>query len=68
MKKYKKWTKKELDFIAENCDKVKDSELAQYLCVTVDMIRRQRRNLKIRKKRGRPCLNSIDKKDTKAQL
>ena len=59
MKRYKRWTKQEIDFIAENYNKIKDQELAKLLCkderpVTVDMIRRQRRNLKIRKKRGRP--------------
>ena len=48
-----------MDFIRENCEKMKDKELASVLGeITVDMIRRQRRNLKIRKKRGRPCLES----------
>lgn len=66
MKKYKRWTKQEIDFIAENYSKIKDQELAKLLCrderpVTVDMIRRQRRNLKIRKKRGRP--HSTKKKE-----
>ena len=66
MKKYKRWTKQEIDFIAENYNKIKDQELARLLCrdgrpVTVDMIRRQRRNLKIRKKRGRP--HSTKKKE-----
>jgi hypothetical protein len=40
---------------------MKDRELASILSektesdITVDMLRRQRRNLKIRKRRGRPC-------------
>lgn len=60
MKKYKKWSKEELCYISENCFKMKDKELATFLSeqaqreITVDMLRRQRRNLKIRKKRGRP--------------
>jgi len=63
MKKYKKWSKEELLYIEENWLKMKDSELATLLSeqtdtkITVDMLRRQRRNLKIRKKRGRPCLD-----------
>tara|TARA_B100000085_G_C18424025_1_gene463938 strand:+ start:247 stop:462 length:216 start_codon:yes stop_codon:yes gene_type:complete len=60
MKKYKKWSKEELCYISENCNKMKDRELATLLSekngyeITVDMLRRQRRKLKIRKKRGRP--------------
>ena len=60
MRIYKKWSSEELCFIAENCNKMKDKELAILLSernsceVTVDMLRRQRRKLKIRKKRGRP--------------
>ena len=63
MKKYKKWSKEDLCYISENCFKMKDRELASILSektesdITVDMLRRQRRNLKIRKKRGRPCLD-----------
>ena len=61
MKKYKKWSKEDLCYISENCFKMKDRELASVLSektesdITVDMLRRQRRNLKIRKRRGRPC-------------
>jgi len=61
MKKYKKWSKEDLCYISENCQKMKDRELAILLSkrgdceITVDMLRRQRRNLKIRKSRGRPC-------------
>jgi hypothetical protein len=60
MRIYKKWSSEELCFIAENCNKMKDKELAKLLSeksgnkVTVDMLRRQRRKLQIRKKRGRP--------------
>ena len=60
MRIYKKWSSQELCFIAENCNKMKDKELAVLLSeksdckVTVDMLRRQRRKLQIRKKRGRP--------------
>lgn len=60
MKKYKRWSSEELQFIRENCESIKDKELAEILSegtpamVTVDMIRRQRRKLQIRKKRGRP--------------
>jgi len=61
MKKYKKWSKEDLCYISENCFKMKDRELASILSektesdITIDMLRRQRRNLKIRKRRGRPC-------------
>ena len=60
MRIYKKWSSEELCFITENCNKMKDKELATLLSeksdckVTVDMLRRQRRKLQIRKKRGRP--------------
>ena len=54
MKKYKKWSSEELCYISENCNKMKD--LLTEKCnveITVDMIRRQRRKLQIRKKQGR---------------
>ena len=60
MKKYKKWSSEELCYISEHCNKMKDKELATLLSekngytITVDMLRRQRRKLNIRKKRGRP--------------
>lgn len=63
MKKYKNWSREELCYISENCFNMKDRELAILLSermncqITIDMIRRQRRNLKIRKKRGRPYEN-----------
>ena len=59
MKKYKKWSSEELCYISENCNKMKDKELANLLTekcnveIKVDMIRRQRRKLQIRKKQGR---------------
>lgn len=59
MKKYKKWSSEELGYIAENAGNMKDKELATLLTekmqqpVTVDMVRRQRRKLQIRKKQGR---------------
>lgn len=59
MKKYKRWTTEELDYIRENYQKHKDKELAKMLSekfgseVTIDMLRRQRRNIGTKKKRGR---------------
>lgn len=59
MKKYKRWTKEELDYIRENYQKHKDKELAVMLSekfgseVTIDMLRRQRRNIGTKKNRGR---------------
>lgn len=70
MKKYKKWSKEDLCYISENCFNMKDKELAILLSekmnyqITVDMLRRQRRNLKIRKKRGRP---RIDQQEEEAK-
>ena len=59
-KTYKKWTKEELDFVANNALTLKDEEIAQYLnktdssrVITVGMVRRQRRKLAISKPRGR---------------
>ena len=71
MRIYKKWSSEDLCFIAENCNKMKDKELAILLSerndckVTVDMLRRRRRKLKIRKKRGRPYKNqdSVEPKE-----
>lgn len=60
MKKYKKWSREELDFILNNCQKIKDKDLAVLLsekfntAITVDMLRRQRRKLELKKNRGRP--------------
>lgn len=59
-KTYKKWTKEETDFIANNSQTMKDEEIASYLNkidgsrqITVGMVRRQRRKLLISKPRGR---------------
>lgn len=59
-KTYKKWTKEEMEFIANNSKGMKDEEIAAYLNrldgtrqVTVGMVRRQRRKLAIVKPRGR---------------
>lgn len=59
-KTYKKWTKEEMDFIANNSQTMKDDEIAGYLnkidgsrSITVGMVRRQRRKLAIVKPRGR---------------
>lgn len=59
-KTYKKWTKEEMDFIANNSTGMKDEEIAAYLnkldgtrAITVGMVRRQRRKLAIKKPRGR---------------
>ncbi len=60
MANYKKWNQSELDFIVNNQDKMNDDILALQLSqsggqnVTRSMIRRQRRKLNIKKKRGRP--------------
>lgn len=57
---YKRWTQPELEFIRNNCETMKDQEIASYLNkitasddVTVAMVRRQRRKLNICKTRGR---------------
>ncbi len=59
-KTYKKWTKEEMEFVANNSQNMKDDEIAAYLnkidgsrSITVGMVRRQRRKLNIVKPRGR---------------
>lgn len=59
-KNYKKWTEAELNFIRNNSNSMKDSEMAQKLgeisgdsSITVAMVRRQRRKLNMAKTRGR---------------
>ena len=65
MANYKKWTNAELDFLANNHDLLNDAELANKLSqmggenVTTAMVRRQRRKLNIKKKRGRPSKNRV---------
>lgn len=64
-KSYKRWTKEEMEFIANNSVGMKDEEIASYLNkidgtreITVGMVRRQRRKLSISKPRGRrPSVN-----------
>lgn len=64
MANYKKWTGAELDFLSKNHLIMNDAELANKLSqmggenVTMAMVRRQRRKLNIKKKRGRPSKNS----------
>lgn len=66
-KTYKKWTKEEMEFIANNSGNMKDDEIAAYLnkldgtrAITVGMVRRQRRKLAIKKPRGRrPNVNKV---------
>jgi hypothetical protein len=59
-KNYKRWNEAELNFIRENSNSMKDSEMAQKLgsisgdsSITVAMVRRQRRKLNMAKTRGR---------------
>lgn len=59
-KNYKKWNEAELNFIRDNSNSMKDSEIAQKLgeisgdsSITVAMVRRQRRKLNMAKTRGR---------------
>lgn len=65
MANYKKWLQNELDFIANNQSLMNDEVLAVKLSqmtgqnITKSMIRRQRRKLSIKKKRGRPCKNKV---------
>lgn len=60
MSKYKKWTMEEMEFIKQNHQKFNDKILALKFNeifntnVTSAMIRRQRRKLFIKNKRGRP--------------
>lgn len=63
MPTYKKWSTAEIDFIKDNHAIIPDDELAVKISqmtnenVTTAMIRRQRRKLKLSKKRGRPTKN-----------
>lgn len=65
MANYKKWTSAELDFLANNHGLLNDAALANKLSqmsgenVTTAMVRRQRRKLQIKKKRGRPSKNKV---------
>ena len=58
--KYKKWSDTELSYIKHHSADIPDKYIAQKMSemggqtITADMIRRQRRNLKIVKRKGRP--------------
>lgn len=64
---YKRWSEAELGFIKDNCNNMRDSEIAAHLSkitsdhsITVAMVRRQRRKLKIQKTRGRRTNKIVD--------
>ena len=63
MANYKKWTDAELNFINENIREHSDEQVASQLSkitgsnITCDMVRRQRRQMGIMKKRGRKPKN-----------
>jgi hypothetical protein len=65
MANYKKWNETELVFIRENISILSDTELANKLSqitgqnISYGMIRRQRRKIGVKKKRGRRKKNSI---------
>lgn len=65
MATYKKWLQTELEFIKANQELYNDEQLSAKLSqmtgqnVTTAMVRRQRRKLSIKKKRGRPSKNKI---------
>lgn len=58
--KYKKWSDTELSYIKHHSADIPDKYIAQKMtemggtAITADMVRRQRRNLKIVKRKGRP--------------
>lgn len=58
--KYKKWSETELTYIKHHSADIPDKYIAQKMSqingqnITADMVRRQRRNLKIVKSKGRP--------------
>jgi hypothetical protein len=58
--KYKKWSDTELSYIKHHSADIPDKYIAQKMTemggttITADMVRRQRRNLKIIKRKGRP--------------
>ena len=58
--KYKKWSETELSYIKHHSTDIPDKYIAEKMSemggqsITADMIRRQRRNLKIVKTKGRP--------------
>lgn len=71
MATYKKWLQTELDFIKANQELYNDEQLSAKLSqmtgqnITTAMVRRQRRKLSIKKKRGRPSKNkTVNAPDT----
>ena len=58
--KYKKWSDTELSYIKHHSADIPDKYIAQKMTemggttITADMVRRQRRNLKIVQSKGRP--------------
>ena len=65
--KYKKWSDTELSYIKHHSADIPDKYIAQKMSemggqtITADMIRRQRRNLKIVKSKGRPTKYKVNK-------
>jgi hypothetical protein len=65
MANYKKWSSAEKEYIRENCEAHSDKYIASEMSrirgenITSDMIRQQRRKMRVIKKKGRP-----KKKDT----
>ena len=64
---YKKWTNVEVDYIRDNCNSMRDQEIANNLNritnshdITAAMVRRQRRKLHITKTRGRRTNKIVD--------
>ena len=64
---YKKWTNVEVDYIRDNCNSMRDQEIANNLNritnsqdITAAMVRRQRRKLHITKTRGRRTDKIVD--------
>lgn len=73
MATYKKWLQSELDFIKNNQELYNDEQLSSKLSqmtgqnITTAMVRRQRRKLSIKKKRGRPSKNKVVSPVTEGQ-
>jgi hypothetical protein len=68
-KNYKKWTEAEKNFIASHINTLTDAELSVRMTemtketISVDMIRRQRRRLGIRKAQGRPFKKNVNQEE-----
>jgi hypothetical protein len=63
MANYKKWSNAEKEYIKENCGDFSDKKIASEMSrisgenITSDMIRQQRRKMRVIKKKGRPPKN-----------